>query len=68
MYDENILELDDTLPFGKYKGWIVRDVLADDAGYLRWMIGNVTRVQLESEIEDALENEELRQELINDSY
>ena len=68
MYDENILELDDTMPFGKYKGWIVSDVLADDANYLRWMIANVPRVSFESEIEDALGNEELRQELINDSY
>lgn len=68
MYDENILELDDTIPFGKYKGWTVRDVLADDAQYLRWMISNVPRVSFVIEIEDALENEELRQELINDSY
>ena len=67
MHDENILELDDTMPFGKYKGWIVRDVLADDAGYLRWLLSNTDR-GLACNVEDALDNEALRQELISDSY
>ena len=68
MHDENIFELDNTLPFGKYKGWQIRDVLADDANYLRWFVANVSKVSLASEVEDALENEELRQELIASSY
>lgn len=67
-HKEQILELGDIMPFGKYKGWLVRDILADDAGYLRWFIANVSDVGLASEIEDALENEALRQELIEDSY
>ena len=65
---DDILELDDKIPFGKYKGWTVRDVLADDANYLRWFSANVTDVCLESVIEDALDNEALRQELINTCY
>ncbi len=65
---DDILELDDKIPFGKYKGWAVRDVLADDANYLRWFSANITTVGLESVIEDALDNETLRQELINTCY
>lgn len=65
---DDVLELDDDMPFGKYKGWMIRDILADDAGYLRWFTANVTTAQLDSIVEDALSNEALRQELIADSY
>ncbi len=65
---EEILELDDMMPFGKYKGWTVRDILGDDVNYLRWFTANVTGACLDSEVEDALSNEALRQELIADSY
>ena len=65
---DELLELDDTMPFGKYKGWTIRDILADDASYLRWFIGNVNSIGLDDVVEDALSNEALRQELIADSY
>lgn len=65
---DEVLTLEDKMPFGKYQGWTVRDILADDANYLRWFITNVTMLCLDSDVEDALENEALRQELIADSY
>lgn len=61
---EEILELDDEMPFGKYKDWTIRNILADDADYLRWFMANVTDVTLDSVIEDALVNENLRLELV----
>ncbi len=60
------LELDDPIPFGKFKGIRVRYVLADDVGYLRWMAEN-TDLEFEDLILSALESEALRQELIDDS-
>lgn len=65
---DEVLTLEDKMPFGKYQGWAVRDILADDANYLRWFTANVTMLCLDSDVEDALENEALRQELIADSY
>lgn len=59
-----LLELDDQMPFGNYRGWTVRDVLANDTKYLRWFVANVTNVGMASVVEDALENEALRRELI----
>lgn len=61
---EEILELDDEMPFGKYKDWTIRNILADDADYLRWFTANVNDVTFDSVIEDALENENLRLELV----
>ncbi len=67
MTDE-ILELDDEMPFGKYKGWELINILDEDEDYLRWFMANVTDVSLDSMIQDALANEALRQELIAGNY
>jgi hypothetical protein len=41
-----IVELDDALPFGKYKGKTLREVLETDKSYIDWVITNVKEYQL----------------------
>ena len=65
---DDMLELNDIMPFGKYKGWTVRDMLADDASYCRWLVASVNSVNFNCDFMDALDNEALRQELINECY
>ena len=37
------------MPFGKYKGWRVRQVWAHDVEYLDWALDNVDQFELESD-------------------
>lgn len=37
-----VLDLDDELPFGKYKGRPLRDVIEDDPGWIQWAIENIS--------------------------
>ena len=41
---------DDKMTFGKYKGQLVRDVLSDNPGYLRWANENIEWFQLDEEV------------------
>jgi uncharacterized protein (DUF3820 family) len=36
--DPEMLEYDDVLPFGKYKGKIVSEIIEQDPDYLRWVV------------------------------
>lgn len=50
------LSLNSKLPFGKYKGRIVKDVIKQDAQYIEWLVNN-TSVEInfdEKEQEDEL--------------
>lgn len=68
MTEQIELDIDDVMPFGKYSGGhTVRHVLADDPGYLRWIANTSNMYCLSDEVEEALENEALRLELIDDS-
>ena len=58
---KNLLTLKSVFPFGKHKGELVQDVLAEDASYLIWWAENVKEWPLEKEIEtcaDALQDED----------
>lgn len=48
------LGLDDLLPFGKYKGEQVEDVLMDDREYIVWLAEN-TQVDFDEEVLQKLE-------------
>ena len=62
--DQKELDLEDQFPFGKHKGQIVADILRDDADYLRWWIENVDDYDLTDDIQEALDDEEWRLDLI----
>jgi hypothetical protein len=54
-------DMDFIMPFGKYKGMTIDDILADDAGYLLWLHNN-TDFELSAELLFAAENPDLRDE------
>lgn len=41
-----IIQLDDIMPFGKYKGKSLREVIEVDSSYINWVIENVRNYQL----------------------
>lgn len=41
-----IIELDDTMPFGKYKGKTLQEVIDTDKSYIEWVVNNVKDYQL----------------------
>jgi hypothetical protein len=45
---------DDILTFGKYKGWKVDDIAAENPGYLIWCIENIDWFKVSKEYERAL--------------
>ena len=45
-----VLYMDDKLPFGKYKGQTLADVLYDDSSYARWLDEHVDYYQFEWDI------------------
>ena len=46
--------MDDTLPFGKYKGTEIEEVLEDDPKYLKWMHEN-TDIEFDEEVIHRIE-------------
>jgi uncharacterized protein (DUF3820 family) len=61
------LELDDNLPFGKYGGQRIRDVLEIDAQYIVWMSENTDVVfDIEVENEAMWMAEQQREEYFNE--
>lgn len=66
MSKDRIVRLDHPMPFGKFRGERVRYLLANEINYVQWLAAN-TDIEFEDIIYDALENEGLRQELIDDS-
>jgi uncharacterized protein (DUF3820 family) len=49
-------DLDDTIPFGKYSGRLVEDVLTEDPQYLLWLLENTDRFQCDKVVLDAIMN------------
>lgn len=41
-----IIELNDTMPFGKYKGKTLQEVIDTDKSYIEWVVNNVKDYQL----------------------
>lgn len=64
--DQIELDIDDDMPFGKFvgSGKTVREVLADDPGYLRWIANTSSMYSLSDEVEEALDDERIRLSLI----
>lgn len=52
LYDKEMktFGMDDVLTFGKYAGWLVRDVVREDSGYLKWVFESVDWVDLTEEV------------------
>ena len=46
--------MDDKLPFGKYKGTEIEEVLSDDPSYLKWMAEN-TDIKFDDEVLEKVE-------------
>lgn len=42
-----IIQLDDEMPFGKYKGKTLREVIESDKSYIEWVINNVKDYKLQ---------------------
>lgn len=55
------LGLEDVMPFGKYKGAKLRVVLAENPGYVRWLLSNMPTFQLDKQADERLEAEEEHQ-------
>jgi curved DNA-binding protein CbpA len=45
---------DDTLDFGRYAGWTIRDLARRDPDYLRWLSRHSSGIRFRQQIEDAL--------------
>ena len=43
------------LPYGRYAGWALRDLVRQDPGYLRWLMRHPSGRQFRAEIERLLE-------------
>lgn len=41
-YNVTILELEDIIPFGKYRGNRIKDIVEDDFDYAKWVIDTVS--------------------------
>ncbi len=54
------LTLESDMPFGKYKGRQVEDVIEDDPSYVRWMAENSDNIEFDNEALEALEKREQR--------
>lgn len=52
---KNILELADKMPFGKYQGEIIEDVVRADPGYVNWLLVNHDKVQFAPEVTALIE-------------
>jgi hypothetical protein len=65
------LNLESNLPFGKYKGDLLEDVIMEDPGYVEWLIENtdVTLDPKAMELLDAsLDNIEPNTPYLEDPY
>lgn len=49
-----VFKLEDKLTFGKYKGKLLKEVLAIDSGYLQWAHGNIDWFDMDKEALDAM--------------
>lgn len=52
-----LLGLKDKLPFGKYKGKSVEEVIQENAKYLIWCAENISWFALTTEVQDELSKE-----------
>ena len=59
-----ILDLEDEMPYGKYKGWLVAAMLSEDADYAIWFAETVDDVEFTDEILEALHVPLLLDELL----
>lgn len=53
------LTLQHEMPFGKFKGQQIEDLVEDEPGYVRWLCEN-TNVDFEDMVLEALERRERR--------
>lgn len=49
----------DRLPFGKYRGRTVRDIMNNDPQYLWWVIENMIDFRIADELHDEIERDAL---------
>lgn len=42
------------MPFGKYQGWRIRQIWAEDPEYLDWALDEVEQFNLEAEVHDQV--------------
>ena len=49
------LKLSDVMPFGKYGGAQVRQILSGDPHYMRWALENMSAVTFDQEVHDAFD-------------
>lgn len=52
---KRVLELDDSMPFGKYQGSSLAEVITDNAGYLQWMLVNCENIQVSDTVKNTLQ-------------
>lgn len=51
---KNGLKMSDTLNFGKYKGYVLSDVVTLDKPYLKWCMFNIPKFKLSPEVSEML--------------
>ncbi len=54
---DKLLSLSDKIKFGKYKGYSIEDILADDPSYLEWAIDEIDWFELDDIATQELNNE-----------
>lgn len=52
---KRVLELDDSMPIGKYQGSSLAEVIIDNAGYLQWMLVNCENIQVSDTVKSTLQ-------------
>ena len=60
----NLIGIDDSMPIGKWKGTSLCWLVKHRPAYLRWFAETVSEYELESEIVEALQNDEVRKQLL----
>lgn len=56
------LDLDDNITFGKYKGWLIKDLVEHNPQYLLWCQENISWFDLHSDVLEVIEENEIDRE------
>jgi uncharacterized protein (DUF3820 family) len=50
-YPDRIFDLDEEMPFGKYRGKLLADILNDNIDYITWLLENIKNFHLSEHAE-----------------
>jgi len=54
MYKNQILSLQSTMPFGKYQGQTIKQIIDENRGYVEWLINNIDNMAFDEKVLEIL--------------